>query len=177
MEIQIHTKKIKPTSEELKKIVEGVCGVKLKDPSRKREIVEARIIYSHILHNMGRMTVSRIGRSLNKNHATILHYLKNFHYIEQNDLALIKYNHCLNAFTQHHPVNFMEFDKVKKLTFSLEKQINVLTLTNNRLKKEKENYEKRNEQFGELYSLIENRVRPHQVKQVTKKLNSYLNGL
>jgi hypothetical protein len=71
----------------------------------------------------------------------------------------------------------MEFDKVKKLTFSLEKQINVLTLTNNRLKKEKENYEKRNEQFGELYSLIENRVRPHQVKQVTKKLNSYLNGL
>jgi hypothetical protein len=71
----------------------------------------------------------------------------------------------------------MEFDKVKKLTFSLEKQINVLTLTNNRLKKEKENYEKRNEEFGELYSLIENRVRAHQVKQVTKKLNAYLNGL
>ena len=177
MEIQIHTKKIKPTTEELKIIVESICGVKLKDPSRKREVVEARIIYSYILYNMGRYTLARIARSLGKNHATILHYLKNFHYIEQDDMALIRYNHCLNAFTDHHPVNFMEFDKVKKLVFTLEKQINVLTLANNRLKSDKENYQKRNEEFGEHYSLIESRVRPHQVKQITKKLNAYLNGL
>ena len=50
MEIQIHTKKIKPTTEELKIIVESICGVKLKDPSRKREVVEARIIYLSLIH-------------------------------------------------------------------------------------------------------------------------------
>ena len=63
-------------SKQLQKIIETVFDVNLLDKSRRREIVEARIVYSNILHEVNNLTISAIAKTLGKNHATVIHYLK-----------------------------------------------------------------------------------------------------
>jgi len=46
-----------------------------------------------------------------------------------------------------------------------------------RLNLEHETYKKQVETYPDLYSLINERVRPKNVKEVTRKLNTYLNGI
>ena len=54
----------------------GVTVEALKSKSRKRELVEARACYSVLCHESG-MTLQAIGDTINKNHATIIHYFRN----------------------------------------------------------------------------------------------------
>lgn len=46
-------------------------------PTRKREVVEARIIYAYFCKELKpNVTLEKIGDSINKDHASIIHYLK-----------------------------------------------------------------------------------------------------
>jgi hypothetical protein len=58
----------------LKQIVNLVFFVDIEDTTRKRRIVDARRAYSKILKDAG-FSHQHIGDSLNKNHATIIHYV------------------------------------------------------------------------------------------------------
>ena len=44
--------------------------------TRKREVVEGRVIFSKLMHLQNRHSLSKIGSFVNKDHATIIHYLK-----------------------------------------------------------------------------------------------------
>lgn len=46
------------------------------DTSRQPNNVSGRIAFSSFIRGFSRMTVTEIGRCLNKNHATICHYLR-----------------------------------------------------------------------------------------------------
>lgn len=59
----------------LKEIIEESLGIDVMVKSRKRETVDARKIYSNVLYSKG-YGLTFIGKSLKKNHATILHYIK-----------------------------------------------------------------------------------------------------
>ena len=61
--------------ESLKKIINLVFFVDIEDTTRKRRIVDARRAYAKILKDAG-FSYHYIGDSLNKNHATIIHYVK-----------------------------------------------------------------------------------------------------
>lgn len=63
----------------IKKLVESEFNLQLKRKTRRREYIEARAMYYMLLREKGRMTVSSISKTLDKNHATILHALKNLH--------------------------------------------------------------------------------------------------
>ena len=165
-------------SKQLQKIIEAVFDVNLLDKSRRREIVEARIAYSNILHEVNNLTISAIAKTLGKNHATVIHYLKHFHYIQMDNELWNKYLQCYNSYTEKaHPVHDMELQKCKNYVYSLENKINVLTLNINRLKNEQEKFNIMNEEYAPLYKLIKERVKPQQVEQVTRRLNTYLNGI
>jgi hypothetical protein len=58
----------------LKQIVNLIFFVDIEDGTRKRRTVDARRAYSRILKDVG-FSYEHIGHSLNKNHATIIHYL------------------------------------------------------------------------------------------------------
>lgn len=58
----------------LKQIVNLIFFVNIEDGTRKRRTVDARRAYSRILKDVG-FSYEHIGHSLNKNHATIIHYL------------------------------------------------------------------------------------------------------
>ena len=84
--------------EELKKIVNDVFLIDLMSNRRERTIVDARKVYSKILRDEG-ISLESIGKSINKNHATVIHYVKDLHSILSYDKELRdKYVACKNVF-------------------------------------------------------------------------------
>lgn len=75
--------------ESLKKIVNLVFFVDIEDTTRKRRIVDARRAYAKILKDAG-FSYHYIGDSLNKNHATIIHYVKSVDGLLKYDSAFEK---------------------------------------------------------------------------------------
>lgn len=61
---------------EIIKIIDYTFDSKLNDNTRKRELVENRMIFAKIVYDMHKLSLMRIGSYINKNHATIIHYLK-----------------------------------------------------------------------------------------------------
>ena len=61
--------------QELTEIIKSVFNEDVKDITRRREIVDARIVFSKILRERG-YTHSAIGRFLRKDHSTILSYMR-----------------------------------------------------------------------------------------------------
>jgi hypothetical protein len=59
----------------LKKIINLVFFVDIEDSTRKRRVVDARRAYAKILKDAG-FSYQHIGHTLNKDHSTIIHYVK-----------------------------------------------------------------------------------------------------
>ncbi len=69
---------------QLKKAIKEVTGVDVNQVSRKREIIEARAIYYKILKQTDKKkSLQSIGDTVGKDHATVLHSLKNYDMFEQ----------------------------------------------------------------------------------------------
>lgn len=69
---------------QLKKVIKEITGVDINEVSRKREIIEARAVYYKILKQIDKKkSLKSIGASVGKNHATVLHSLKNYDMFEQ----------------------------------------------------------------------------------------------
>jgi len=62
----------------VKDIIEDYYNFKLDSATRQRKYVEARAIYYYILRNKFNYSLSAIAKTLNKNHATVLHFTKQF---------------------------------------------------------------------------------------------------
>jgi len=54
-------------------------------PSRKRIIVDARMIYCVVARNLGGYTLSEIGKSINRDHATVLYAIRNYEHLSNYD--------------------------------------------------------------------------------------------
>ena len=79
----------------VKNAVDSVFGIDILSPSRQRNYVNARMIYSKILRDK-RNTFKSIAFSLQKNHASVLHYVKSIDWLLSYDNELlIKYKQCL----------------------------------------------------------------------------------
>ena len=61
----------------IKNLVEEEFDLQLKRKTRRRAYVEARAIYYMLLREKGRMSLAKISETLDKNHATVLHAVKN----------------------------------------------------------------------------------------------------
>jgi hypothetical protein len=84
--------------DELKRIVNDIFLVDLEVKNRKRNVVDARKVYSKILRDNG-YSYDLIGETLGKDHATIIHYVRNIEYILSYDKMLKdKYVACKNVF-------------------------------------------------------------------------------
>jgi hypothetical protein len=69
---------------ELKKAIQEITGVDINEVTRKRETIEARAIYYKVLKQIDKKkSLKSIGASVGKDHATVLHSLKNYDMFEQ----------------------------------------------------------------------------------------------
>lgn len=62
----------------IKKEINKYFNIKIENETRQREYVEARMIYYWICYYFTNMNLTQIARTLGKNHATILHSIRNF---------------------------------------------------------------------------------------------------
>lgn len=90
----------KEEADSLIDIVNDVFSVDVYAKSRQRDIIDARYIYSKILRDRG-YSYQSIGDSIKKNHATIIHYMKNVDSILTYDKSLRdKYMKCRILFNK-----------------------------------------------------------------------------
>lgn len=61
----------------IKKKIEEQYDIRLDKTIRKRNYVEARSIYFKIAKDNLNITFDKLGKSVNKNHATVIHSIKN----------------------------------------------------------------------------------------------------
>jgi len=63
--------------DELIDYVNATLGLDIRQDSRKREFVDARAFYYELARRLTNNSLHRIGDSLNRNHATVIHSLNN----------------------------------------------------------------------------------------------------
>ena len=56
--------------------------------SRKREIVDSRMIYFAVARNLGGYTLSELGKSVNRDHATVIYAIRNYEHLSSYDESM-----------------------------------------------------------------------------------------
>jgi hypothetical protein len=113
------------------KIIELInqeLAVDITQECRKREIIEARALYFYIIKKLyPKMSLQRIANPLNKNHATVIHSLKNYTYYEKYNPKLedIKNNILHLVGESQEPVDLTKMQTIdlKKRIFDLENSL------------------------------------------------------
>jgi hypothetical protein len=84
---------------ELREHIEREFGIEnLRERRRYNDIINARMIYSYILRGLG-YTLTDIGKSLGKHHATIINYLDNMEgYLQTDTILRDKFNKVSRSF-------------------------------------------------------------------------------
>ena len=62
----------------IRKRINEFFGIDIDEPTRIEKYVEARMIYYWLCYYFTNMNLSKIAKTVNKNHATVLHGIKNF---------------------------------------------------------------------------------------------------
>ena len=66
------------THKQIKNTINEYFGIDIDEPTRIEKYVEARMIYYWLCYYFTSMNLSKIARTVNKNHATVLHGIKKF---------------------------------------------------------------------------------------------------
>lgn len=150
-------------------------GFDISIKSRKRNIVEARMMYAKLMKVYTNASLTDIGLLINKDHATIIHYLKNFRYIKKQD----------REFSNKYDILSEVYEDFRKSWFDLErfddkKRIQVLesSLKSALDKKELyENYIKKIQRIDSIIQLIEERTPKGEEEYVESKINRMFNSI
>lgn len=113
---------------QLKKVIKEITGVDINEVSRKREIIEARAVYYKILKQIDKKkSLKSIGASVGKDHATVLHSLKNYDMFEQfNPTLKLFRKQILKRLNYASPEQILDMSK-EQLIDSL--QLDIMKLT------------------------------------------------
>jgi hypothetical protein len=155
--------------------VEGFFGFSLSDKCRKRNIVEARIIYSKIMKVYTRASLTDIGRSIGKDHATIIHYLTTFRYLKKADVGFSSKYDTLSDMYEEYRATWFDEDR-----FDDKKQLQLLKSRIEKMTTEKESYEKyfkKIKRIDSIVQLIEQRTPKGEEEDVESKINRMFNSI
>lgn len=154
---------------------ESFFGFKLSDKSRKKNIVEARMMYAKIMKRHTNMSLTDIGRSIEKDHATIIHYLNNFSWFKKADVNFSSTFDILSEMFDDFKKTWLDdvkYDDGRKVFF-LESQVKTL-------REEKDSYDKymrRMKRIDSIIQLIEERTPRGEEEYVESKINRMFNSI
>jgi hypothetical protein len=169
---------MKSEMELLKTIVDNVFGIDIAKMNRRRETVDARMIYAMLLRGRG-YTFSSIGKSLNNDHTTIIHHCKKADDIlAQDDSLMRKYIICRDTFREALNVedkdNFL--DQAKLSSLMLRSQVERLILENEKLKNELKPIEP-NKRLLKIFDVIKENTPDGSEDYVYKKIEHMFSEL
>ena len=133
---------------QLKKVIQEITGVDINEVSRKREIIEARAVYYKILKQIDKKkSLKSIGASVGKDHATVLHSLKNYDMFEQFNPTLKIFRKEILQRLNYKPIEYFgnisneqEIERLNVYIFNMEQEIESLKETITKLEKPRNNY-------------------------------------
>jgi len=121
-------------TQRLKEIIKQETNTDIEIRTRKRETIEMRSLYCNILKELKpNKTLQAIGDTLELNHATVIHALKNYKMYEEYNPELKKFKaNVLSYFTLDNEEELKELSEIEKLKHQLYK----VTFENDKLKRE-----------------------------------------
>jgi hypothetical protein len=158
----------------IKIIVEGELDISIFGDSRKRPLVDARIIYAKIAREYNHSYKS-IGENIGKDHATIIHYMKNFDWLFSSNTEFREtYIYLKEKFREIKP-KLKDIQEIKIINNSmmLHKQIESLSLENEKYLSEKLKYDR----LQRILWVINDRTPIGQEEYVESKLHNFFNSL
>ena len=161
--------------EKLKEIVSQVFETNINIKTRKRNNVEARMIFSKILREDGN-TFESIGKAINKDHSTIVYYVNQASTLIKQSIELSdKYLECKNCYIDNLDVVLpqMKYDELKNEVLELKLLINQLTIERNKIIKVQEKYNR----IKKIINLVAERTHVGKEEFIEKKINQMFNGI
>jgi hypothetical protein len=133
---------------QLKKAIQEITGVDINEVTRKRETIEARAIYYKVLKQIDKKkSLKSIGASVGKDHATVLHSLRNYDMFEQFNPTLKLFRkqimQRLNYASPEHILDMTKDELIQNLQIDVMKlsgEIENLQETITNLQKPRNNY-------------------------------------
>jgi len=103
-------------TERLKEIILAETNIDITQETRKRNIIELRALYYTLIkHFKSKLTLTDIAESVNKNHATVLHGLKNYDMYQQYNDELRELKRVIIKQMQEENIEQTKDNKVLKL--------------------------------------------------------------
>jgi len=161
--------------EKLKEIVSQVFDTDINIKTRKRNNVEARMIFSKILREDG-STFESIGKAINKDHSTIVYYVNQASSLIKQSIELSdKYLECKNCYIDNLDVVLpqMKYDELKDEVVELKLLINQLTIERNKTIKVQEKYNR----IKKIINLVAERTHVGKEEFIERKINQMFNGI
>ena len=161
--------------EKLKEIVSQVFDTNINIKTRKRNNVEARMIFSKILREDGN-TFESIGNAINKDHSTIVYYVNQASVLIKQSIELSdKYLECKNCYIDNLDVVLpqMKYDELKNEVLELKLLINQLTIERNEIIKVQEKYNR----IKKIINLVAERTHVGKEEFIERKINQMFNGI
>lgn len=166
------------TSFEIIKTVEFVnefFGVDISSKSRKREIVEARMMYAKLMKRYTKHSLSAIGAPIGRDHSMIIHYNKNFTWLKKSEPEFARKFDTLNDMYEEFRAVWFDaerFDEKSKIIF-LQK-----SLQTEQEKVEKyEKYFTKIKRLDSIIQLIEQRTPKGEEEYIEQKINRMFNSI
>jgi hypothetical protein len=121
-------------TQRLKDIIKQETNTDIEIRTRKRETIEMRSLYCNVLKELKpNKTLQAIGDTLELNHATVIHALKNYKMYEEYNPELKKFRTTvLSYFTIDNEQELKELSEIEKV----KQQLYKLTFENDKLKKQ-----------------------------------------
>lgn len=121
-------------TQRLKEIIKQETNTNIDIRTRNRQTVEMRSLYCNVLKELKpNKTLQAIGDTLELNHATVIHALKNYKMYEEYNPELKKFRTTiLSYFTIDNEAELKELSEIEKV----KQQLYKLTFENDKLKKE-----------------------------------------
>ena len=161
--------------QQLADIVKSVFNEDVKDKIQRREIVDARMVFSKILRERG-YTHASIGRFLKKDHSTIINYMRNIDsLLTQVNGLMAKYIICRDLFLIDKEVLYInKEEKDNKLSIiSLNNQIEKLILERENVTRMETKYKR----IEDILSIIDKKTPNGKEKFILKKVNLMFNDI
>ena len=161
-------------TQRLKEIIKQETNTNIDIRTRKRETIEMRSLYCNVLKQLKpNKTLQAIGDTLELNHATVIHALKNYKMYEEYNPELKKFKQTILSYFTMDETELKELTDIEKAKHEIHK----LTLENYNLKKElKEQIETPRYEYkiiDELNTLMTNTKETLQHDIIQQKLQAF----
>lgn len=170
---------IEPEMVQLKSIVNRKFGLDINYETRKRDYVNARLVYAKILRERG-YTFESIAHSIGKDHATVIYYVKcALNIFKQDRFLEKKYNECRTSFFGDIDpmLNPSSEEMLTERVQTLTQEVETLTKRNEILEFELNEKKKTFRRLNRIINLIEERTHYGKEEIIEKKIREMFNGL